>query len=211
MRLIDTLDLLGTFVFALSGIRLASRKRMDWFGAYVIGLVTAIGGGTTRDILLDVTPFWMTDPKYLIITGVALLAIILFKDKLFNLGHTIFLFDAIGLGLFTVTGISKSFSLGFPVWTCIMMGTVTGAVGGVYRDIIINEVPLLFRRDIYALACILGGVAYFGCYQLEALLPFKELIAGAVVISTRVVAVKFHLHLPRLRLTAKETDKELDE
>src|SRR5690606_9385614 len=110
------IDLLGTFAFAESGIRLASGQDIDWLGAYIIGLVTAIGGGTTRDLLLGVTPFWMENPQYFITTGVALLTTLLFRDKLFRWGNTLFLFDAIGLGLFTVIGISKSLDAGFPVW-----------------------------------------------------------------------------------------------
>ena len=206
MIFIEILDLLGTFVFAVSGIRLAATKDMDWFGAYVIGLVTAIGGGTTRDLLLNVTPFWMEDPTYLIVTGVALLSIIILRSRLLKMGLTIFLFDAIGLGLFTVTGISKSLSLGLPMWTSIMMGTITGTIGGVVRDIIINEVPLLFRKDIYAIACILGGLVYFICYQVEILSPFQELIAAIVVIVTRLIAVKFHLQLPKLDLVSKRNE-----
>lgn len=151
------LDLLGTFAFAISGIRLASGKQMDWFGAYIIGLVTAIGGGTLRDLLLDATPFWMLEGKYFLTTGVALIATLLFKDKLFKWGSTLFLFDTIGLGLFTIVGITKSIDAGLPFWVCIIMGTITGSVGGVIRDVLLNEVPLLFRKDIYALACVAGG------------------------------------------------------
>lgn len=193
------LDLLGTFAFAVSGIRLASTKNFDWFGAYVIGLVTAIGGGTTRDLLLDVTPFWMEEIKYLLITGFALLAALVLRNKLFRWGNTLFLFDAIGLGLFTVSGIDKSLDMGLPIWVCIMMGMISGSIGGVFRDIIINEVPLLFRKDLYAIASILGGVVYFICYQFEALSGFREIIAALTVIVLRVVAVKYHLQLPKLQ------------
>jgi uncharacterized membrane protein YeiH len=199
ISLIVILDILGTFVFAISGIRLASRQDMDWFGAYVIGLVTAIGGGTIRDLLLDLTPFWMINPTYLTVTGFALLIVIIYKDKILNFGRPLFLFDAIGLGLFTITGISKSLAVGMPFWTCILMGAITGATGGVIRDIIINEVPLLFRKDIYALACILGGIVYFICYQFEMLIPFYEIIAVSVVIITRIVSVKYKLELPKLK------------
>lgn len=191
------LDLIGTFAFAISGIRWASGKNIDWFGAYVIGLVTAIGGGTTRDVLLDVRPFWMEDPKYLLTTGVALMLILIFKGRLFRWGNTLFLFDAIGLGLFTVTGISKTMEAGLPIWVCIIMGTITGSIGGVIRDIIINEVPLLFRKDLYAVACILGGIVYFLCLHFQV--PYYDLIAALTVIMTRIIAVKFHLQLPLLR------------
>lgn len=192
------LDLLGTFAFAISGIRLASGKQIDWFGAYIIGLVTAIGGGTTRDLLLNVTPFWMQDGWYFSTTAVALVATILFKEKIFRWGSTLFLFDTIGLGLFTVVGITKSWEAGFPFWVCIIMGTITGSLGGVFRDILLNEIPLLFRKDIYALACIAGGLIYFLLDYLEFSPGLPEILAAATVISLRIIAVKFHIHLPQL-------------
>lgn len=192
------LDLLGTFAFAISGIRLASGKHIDWFGAYIIGLATAIGGGTIRDVLLDLTPFWMLDGKYFLTTGVALLAALLFKDKIFRWGNTLFLFDAIGLGLFTIVGVSKSMEANLPFWVCIVMGTVTGSVGGVIRDVLLNEVPLLFRKDIYALACVAGGLVYFACNYFRLPAGLTELVAALTVIVTRVIAVKFHIHLPVL-------------
>lgn len=192
------LDLLGTFAFAISGIRLASGKQIDWFGAYIIGLVTAIGGGTLRDILLDVPPFWMLDVKYFLTTGVALFATILFKDKLFKWGSTLFLFDTIGLGLFTIVGITKSIDVGLPFWVCIIMGTITGSVGGVVRDVLLNEVPLIFRKDIYALACVAGGVVYFICNYLHLSTGVTEIIAALTVIVFRLISVKYHLHLPQL-------------
>lgn len=193
------LDLLGTFAFAVSGIRLASGKQIDWFGAYIIGLVTAIGGGTLRDLLLGVTPFWMLDLKYFATTGVALISVLLFKDKLFRWGSPIFMFDAIGLGLFTVVGITKSIDAGLSIAICIAMGTITGSVGGVIRDVLLNEVPLLFRKDIYALACVAGGGVYFTCSYLGIPVGVTEITAAVSVIAFRLLAVKYHLHLPQLQ------------
>lgn len=192
------LDLLGTFAFAISGIRLASGKQIDWFGAYIIGLATAIGGGTLRDLLLGVTPFWMLDSKYFLTTGVALIVALLFEKRLFRWGGPLFLFDTIGLGMFTIIGITKSLEAGFPFWVCILMGTITGSVGGVIRDVLLTEVPLIFRRDIYALASIAGGGVYFLCYVY---LPtgVTEIIAALTVIILRLIAVKFHIHLPQLQ------------
>lgn len=202
------LDLAGTFAFAISGIRLASNKRIDWFGAYIIGLATAIGGGTTRDLLLDVTPFWMLDGKYFITTGAALLATLVFKDKLFRWTNTLFLFDAIGLGLFTIVGISKSLEAGLPFWVCIVMGTITGSVGGVMRDVLLNEVPLLFQKDIYALACVAGGVVYLICYQFNFPTGITQVVAAITVIFIRVIALKFHIHLPVLTPISMKDDRE---
>jgi uncharacterized membrane protein YeiH len=192
-------DLVGTFAFAISGIKLASGKQVDWLGAYIIGLATAIGGGTIRDLLLGVTPFWMLDSRYFITTGVALLATLVFKEKLFRWSNTLFLFDTIGLGLVTIVGITKSVDANFPFWVCIVMGAITGSIGGVIRDILLNEVPLLLQKDIYALACIIGGVVYFGCLYFNLTTGLTEIIAASVVILVRVLAVKFHIHLPILR------------
>lgn len=193
------LDLAGTFAFAISGIRMASGKQIDWFGAYIMGLVTAIGGGTVRDLLLDVSPFWMYDEKYFLVTGVALLITLLFKEQVFRWGSTLFLFDTIGLGLFTIVGITKSIDAGLSFWVCIVMGTITGSVGGVIRDILLNDVPLLFRKDIYALACVAGGVVYFACQFLQLATGITELMAALTVIVIRLIAVKFHIHLPQMR------------
>src|SRR5690606_24224164 len=136
------------------------------------------------------------------------LATLLFRDKLFRWGNTLFLFDTIGLGLFTVIGISKSLDAGFPIWVCIMMGAITGCIGGVIRDILINEIPLLFRKDLYALACIFGGVVYFICYHFNVPGFICELIAAATVIFIRIIAVKFHIQLPILNSISAQNENE---
>ena len=151
MTLFTFIEILGTLAFAISGIRLASAKRFDWFGAYVVGFTTAIGGGTLRDLMLSLTPFWMLDSTYLVVTAGALLIVIVSGPYLIRFNNTFFIFDAIGLGLFTVVGIEKTLAAGFPLWVGIIMGTITGAAGGVLRDILINEEPLIFLKDIYHL------------------------------------------------------------
>jgi len=199
MNFISIVDYIGTFAFAISGIRLASAKHFDWFGAYVVGLVTAIGGGTTRDILLNITPFWMEQPSYIVVTGIALLAVLFFGKKLIKLNNTFFIFDTIGLGLFVVVGIEKSIDAGFPFWVTIVMGMITGSVGGIMRDILINELPLIFRKDIYALACVLGGVVFYICTLLNFKAELTQIISAGSVILMRVIAVKYHLGLPALK------------
>lgn len=144
------IEILGTLAFAISGIRLASAKRFDWFGAYVVGLITAIGGGTIRDLLLDTTAFWMLNSIYLTVTAVALLLVIIFGRYLIRLNNTFFIFDTIGLALFVVVGIQKTIAANFPFWIAIIMGTIPVPPAGVLRDILINEVPLIFRKEIYA-------------------------------------------------------------
>lgn len=193
------IEIIGTFAFAISGIRLASAKKFDWFGAYVVGLTTAIGGGTIRDLLLDLTPFWMTTPMYLVVTGIALLVVILFGRYLIHIHNTLFIFDTIGLGLFVVVGVQKSLMAGFPYWVAIIMGTITGAAGGVIRDIFINEEPLIFRKDIYALACVIGAIAYWVSDHLGGNYVLSQLLCALFVILSRIIAVKYHLSLPVLR------------
>ncbi len=199
LNFINIIDYLGTFAFAISGIRLASAKRFDWFGAYVVGLVTAIGGGTTRDLFLGVTPFWMMQPSYLIVTGVALAFVIAFGKYVIRLNNTFFIFDTIGLGLFVVVGIDKTLQSGFPFWVAIVMGMITGSVGGVIRDILINEVPLIFRKDIYALACVAGGICYMISTQIGVLEEITQILVIISVILVRILAVRFHWSLPVLK------------
>lgn len=196
VHLIQIIDYLGTFVFAMSGIRLAADKNFDWFGAYVIGFVTAIGGGTLRDVLLGVTPFWMTEAAYIIITAIALTVFIFFSEGLTKMGKTIFLFDAIGLGLFVIVGIEKTLAQNFPFWTAIIMGTITGCIGGITRDVLINEVPLVFRQDIYASACIIGGLVYWSCSSMNIEGAIASIVSAFTVITIRVLAVKYSIQIP---------------
>ena len=193
-------DFIGTLAFAISGARLAAGKDFDWFGAYVVGLTTAIGGGTMRDVLLGVTPFWMTNPIYLICSAIALIWIIIFKSRVTRQDHTWFLFDAIALAVFTVTGIDKTLHLNFPIWVAIFMGTLTGAAGGVFRDVLINEIPLIFRKDIYATACVAGGLIFYLCMQLALPAEVTAIISGVSVFVIRLLAVRFHIHLPLVHL-----------
>mgnify|MGYP003288706435 FL=1 len=196
---VQVLDFIGTLAFAISGIRLASAKQFDLFGAYVVGVTTAIGGGTLRDLMLGLSPFWMTNPFYLVCSAIALLWVMIFRKMLVRQNNTWFLFDTIGLALFTVTGIEKTITVGFPFWTAIIMGTITGAGGGVFRDVFINEVPLIFRKEIYALACVIGGIAYFICNKIGLDSIMSGIICGVVVILMRILAVKYKLHLPILK------------
>lgn len=196
---VQILDFIGSLAFAISGIRLASAKHFDLFGAYVVGLTTAIGGGTLRDLLLNQPPFWMTNSIYLICTAFALLWVILFRKLLVKQENTWFLFDTIGLAVFTVAGIEKTLAAGFPFWTAIMMGALTGAGGGVFRDVFINEVPLIFRKEIYALACVVGGLAYFACDTMGLGNIASGVLCGIFVIISRILAVHYKIHLPTLK------------
>ena len=192
------IEIVGTIAFAISGIRLAAAKKFDWFGAYIVGLVTAIGGGTLRDILLDTTPFWMENGWYLAVTGISLAYVILFRKQLVRLNSTFFFFDTIGLALFVVIGIQKTIAFGYPMWIAVVMGTITGAFGGVVRDILINEVPLIFRKDVYGTACIAGGLIYWIMILAGASPAAKQRTCAAAVILIRLLAVKYNWSIPVL-------------
>lgn len=199
ITLLKVIDFIGTFAFAISGIRLASAKRFDWFGAYVVGAATAIGGGTLRDMMLDVPVFWMHDGIYLVCTGLALLWVIIFRRNLVHMHNTFFIFDAIGLALFTIVGIQKTLDCGMPIWVATVMGTMTGAAGGVIRDVLINEEPLIFRKEIYAMACVVGGIVFGISDWMHAPEELTLILCGASVFLTRVLAVKYSICLPTLK------------
>lgn len=202
--MISIIDYIGTFAFAISGVRLAAAKNFDLFGAYVVGFVTAVGGGTIRDLMLDLTPFWMVQPSYVIITAIALICVLLFKKYLVRMDNTIFIFDAIGIGLFTVVGLEKTLDAGFPMWVSIILGSMTGAAGGMFRDVLINEVPLIFRKDIYALACVGGGVVYCLCSLIGLPQHVNQIFSALSVIMIRVLSVKYGIHLPSFRETIED-------
>lgn len=211
------IDYIGTFAFAISGIRRSSAKHFDLFGAYIVGLATACGGGTLRDIMLGQTPFWMCSETpfweggyfYLLVVAFALLLVSLLGRWLLRVNDSIFMFDAIGLGMFTVIGIEKTLDSDFPLWVAILMGMITGAGGGVFRDIFINVEPLIFRKDIYALACVFGGVVFAVCMELG--LPREsatiQIITALSVIVMRCAAMKYHVSLPTLRRDVAEHDE----
>ena len=193
------IEFLGTFAFAISGIRHAAAKQFDWFGGYVCGIAVAIGGGTIRDVMLGVTPFWMTNPFYIICTALALIFVIIFAKHMEGLRNTWFVFDTLGLALFTIAGIQKSLVLGHPYWVAIIMGCITGSAGGIIRDVLLNNEAVIFQREIYAMAAVLGGLIYW----LSDFLGFPiEVTVIASFLTTcvmRFLAVRYHLSLPILK------------
>ena len=198
------LDYLGTFAFAIPGVRLSSGKDIDLFGAFVVGLLTAVGGGTLRDVMLGLTPFWLLTPTYMLISLVAFVLVVLFNDLIQKLTQGVFLFDAIGLGLFTVVGIERALMMGHPAWVAVMMGVITGSFGGLLRDICINEVPLIFRKDIYAVASLVGGLIYFLLWHLGASDVIVQTFTALSVILARVLCMYYHISLPILHSKGDE-------
>ena len=193
------IEFIGTFAFAISGVRLSSTKHFDIFGAWIVGMATAIGGGTIRDLMLGVNPFWMTNGSYFVCCALAVLAVGMFGKYIIHHNYTWFIFDTIGLALFNVVGLEKALTFGHPYWVAITMGAVTGAGGGIIRDVLMNDVPLIFRSEIYALACVAGGLTYVACLELGLSVEISAMLSSFIVILIRCLAVRFHWQLPVLK------------
>jgi uncharacterized membrane protein YeiH len=194
-----TIDILGTIAFAISGVLLAFNKRMDLFGILIIAFVTAVGGGTLRDILIGETPVsWMKDMTYTYVIIASAIFAVIFRSKIDYLRTSLFLFDTIGIALYTLVGIQKGINASLHPIICIALGTMTASFGGVIRDMLCNEIPVVFRKEIYATACILGGITYFILRELPIYDNVVFIIAGVVVIAIRLLAVKFKIALPNL-------------
>lgn len=193
------IEYVGTFAFAISGIRQAAAKNFDWFGGFVCGIAVAIGGGTLRDLLLGVTPFWMTNVIYLLITILAQIFVIVFARYLKYLDNTWFVFDTLGLALFTIAGIQKTLACDYPFWVAIIMGCLTGSAGGVLRDVLLNSAPIIFRKEFYAMACILGGFFYWLLTALGVSVGICSFATFAFICLMRFFAVKYDISLPKLK------------
>lgn len=193
------LDIFGTMAFAISGVLIAMNKKMDPFGIFIIAFVTAVGGGTLRDILIGVTPVsWMKDMNYTYVILFSTVLAVLIKQKIYYLRTSLFLFDTIGIGLYTVVGVEKGISVELHPIICVALGTISACFGGVIRDILCNEIPVIFRKEIYATACILGGFSYFALKNLPVDDNIIFLASGIIVIAIRLIAVKFKIALPSL-------------
>jgi len=194
-----TLDILGTIAFAISGVLVAINKKMDPFGIFIIAFVTAVGGGTLRDILIGQTPVsWMKDMIFIYVILASTIFAVIVRNRINYLRTSLFLFDTIGIGLYTVVGVEKGVNAGLNPIICIALETISACFGGVIRDILCNEIPVIFRKEIYATACISGGVAYFLINMLPIKGNFVFIIAGLVVITIRLLAVKFKIALPSI-------------
>lgn len=200
MSLLYTLDLIGTAAFAASGAWAGIRRNMDLFGVMVLGLVTATGGGTLRDILLgDTPPFCLQDEIYLYIAiGISLATFFLHRHMEW-LRYPLLYFDAVGLGTFVVIGTEKALQFGTGALGAVMLGVMTATAGGMIRDMLANQVPLILRKEVYASACLAGGVLLVGLQQTALPQTVAWLIAAGLVILVRVLAIRFDWALPRAR------------
>ncbi|MEO0894823.1 MAG: trimeric intracellular cation channel family protein [Bacteroidota bacterium] len=192
MNWMYAVDIIGTFVFAISGVLTALEKKFDLVGSIIIGIVTAVGGGTLRDMLIGETPVgWMKDVNYLYVILLAVVVSYLFRPFIQKLRRSMFLFDTIGIGLFTVLGLQKTLGVGLELPFALMMGVVSAVFGGVIRDVLTNEIPLIFRKEIYASACLAGGLVFVGLQQFSDWTNVNVISSMAVVMVIRYVAVRY--------------------
>lgn len=190
--------------FALSGALTAMNKRLDPFGILIIAFVTAVGGGTLRDVLVGRTPVgWMLNLNYVYVIFIGYILAILFRKRFDKLRKSLFLFDTVGLGVFTLIGLEKGISIGLHPIICTALGTMTACFGGVIRDILCNEIPVIFRKEIYATICILGGIVFFVLKKANVPDEFIQLVTSLVIIIVRLLVVKFNWSLPTLDLKLK--------
>lgn len=196
------LDIIGTMAFAMSGALTAMNKKMDPFGVFIIAFVTSVGGGTLRDVMIGRTPVgWMRDLNYVYAILIGFFVALVFRKKLDRFRTSLFLFDTIGLGVFTLIGLQKGIDIHLNPVICIALGTMTACFGGVIRDILCNDIPVIFRKEIYATICIIGGIVFFSLKELHLESDILYLITSLVIIVIRLMAVKF-------RWTLKPVEKE---
>jgi len=198
------IDILGTFSFAVSGAFFAMEKKLDPFGVIIISFATAIGGGTLRDVLIGNLPAgWLQNATAINTICIAAIGSMIFGSWLKKFNHTLFLFDALGLGLFTIVGIDIAIAQNFSIGVCIALGTITGSFGGVLRDVLLNQVPLVFRKEFYAMASVIGGLVYFLFDYIRVNDDLSKIICILLIFVTRLLSVKYKLGLPAFYTTQK--------
>jgi len=198
--LILLFDYSGTFAFAVSGALAAAEKKLDLFGALFLGFVTAIGGGTTRDMMIGTTPVsWLQDPVYFYIIVAAVALTFLFTNTILRFPKALFFFDTIGISVFTIIGIQKGLHADIHPPLAVMMGILTAVMGGIVRDVLCNEIPLIFHKEIYATACFAGGVFFVLFVFINMPEPFTALVAAGVIFTIRSLSVRKGWELPRFR------------
>lgn len=196
-EIFNLLDILGTIAFTISGVSAAMQKRLDIFGILVIAFITALGGGTLRDLMIgDLPVAWIREIRYPLIISVTTVAAIVFNRFLRSWQNTLLICDALGLGLFTVVGLQKGLAFGLHPAICVALGTITGCFGGVIRDVILRNIPLIFQKEIYATACIVGGCAYFLLRWAEMDAGWVDVICISLVFGVRMVSVWMGWTLP---------------
>ncbi|WP_299212412.1 trimeric intracellular cation channel family protein [uncultured Aquimarina sp.] len=204
MSFFDVLDILGTIAFAISGALAAIKRQMDLFGIFIVAFVTALGGGILRDVFIGNTPVWWMGHFYVVhFISISVILAIVFRNRIYFLTKSLFIFDTIGLAIFTISGVQIGISASLDPAVSVVLGIMTGCFGGVIRDILCNKIPILFRKEIYALASLAGGVCYIILYSLKFDKNISYLSTIALVVVIRVLAVRFSISLPTFTIKKK--------
>lgn len=201
MTITYLIEIIGTIAFAISGVRLAGRRDYDLFGGFVLAWVTAVGGGTLRDVMLGQVPFWMTSPVYILCTFGALVFVQIFSKMMDKMNKAWVFFDTLGLALFTIAGMQKTLDCGQPMWVAIMMGCITGVAGGVIRDVLASIPPVICQKDIYAMSSILGGCVYAGLLTLKLDSLTISMVTFFFIIIVRLLGLRFNIELPKIKIS----------
>jgi len=200
VELVYILDILGTLAFAISGALVASDQKLDLFGVIIIAFVTAVGGGMLRDVLINAHPInWIGDLNYLYVIFIAVFLTFLFKSKILPLSKTLFLFDTVGISVFTLLGLQKGLNFYLHPLIALIMGMISAVFGGVLRDVLTNKIPLIFEKEIYASACLAGGITYLLLKKTPITDNLNFIVSASVIITIRLIAVKFNLELPKVK------------
>lgn len=199
MESLRIIEIAGTAAFSIAGTFAAMEKKLDVFGVFIIAFITALGGGTLRDILIGKVPVnWMLDLSSAVVVLISTIAVLFFKSVIKNYHNVLLFFDSIGLGFFTVVGIQTGISLDLNPIISISLGTITACFGGVIRDVSLSNIPLIFQKEIYATTCIFGGVIFFLLLKLGLPKMPVEVICLVSIVLFRLLSVRYHWHLPTI-------------
>ncbi|MBB6262331.1 putative membrane protein YeiH [Paenochrobactrum gallinarii] len=197
-NIIHILYVIAIIAEAMTAALAAGRRQMDWIGVFILGCITALGGGSVRDVLLNHHPItWVANPVYLMITGCAALLTIPIARCMRHLRKLFLFLDAIGLVVFTVIGCKIAITMGLPTIIVIVAGVITGCVGGVLRDILCNDIPLLLRSELYATVSVVTGSLYLLATHLNISVEIAAIFAMLVGLTLRLLAIKFKLGMPK--------------
>ncbi|WP_216595940.1 trimeric intracellular cation channel family protein [Flammeovirga sp. OC4] len=208
-EIIYYIGVIGSFALAISGALVGMQKKLDPFGVLIVAFVTAVGGGTLRDVLIEQRDvFWIADPSYIYFILAGAVCAMIFQDKLDRFRTSLLLFDTIGLALFSVAGVQIGLTYDLPYIICIILGVITGSFGGVSRDILVNEIPVVFQKEIYATISIVGAIFYIILFHLEINRFITELAPVCMIFILRTWVVYKEITLPSIYKNQETVDEE---
>ena len=204
MDFFDILDILGTIAFAISGALAAIKREMDLFGIFIVAFVTALGGGILRDVFIGNTPVWWMGHFYVVhFISISVVLAILLRNRIYFLTKSLFIFDTVGLAIFTISGVQIGVSVNLDPAVSVVLGIMTGCFGGVIRDILCNEIPIIFRKEIYALASLAGAVCFIILYSFNFDKNISYISTIVLVALIRILAIRFSISLPTYTIKKK--------